>query len=75
VVRRVEVGLLICSKRGLSDTEIAQFLLCTVPHEWQKRRNISISKMIAALTLVRQSESLKGLGIEERVRRALLVLS
>lgn len=72
MVRRVEVGLLICSKRGLSDTEIAQFLLCTVPHEWQ---NISISKMIAALTLVRQSESLKGLGIEERVRRALLVLS
>ncbi|KAF5360367.1 hypothetical protein D9756_004913 [Leucocoprinus leucothites] len=58
----------------MSDTDIAQFLLCTMPYEWQKGHNVTINKMIAALTLVRQSASLNTLNFEERVRRALLVL-
>ncbi|KAF9450571.1 hypothetical protein P691DRAFT_458231 [Macrolepiota fuliginosa MF-IS2] len=57
-----------------SDQETANFLLGAVPFEWQARNNATVGKMIAALTLVRQSASLMTLSFEERVRRALLVL-
>lgn len=57
-----------------SDQETANFLLGAMPLEWQTKNNVTVGKMIAALTLVRQSASLMTLSFEERVRRALLVL-
>lgn len=45
-----------------------------MPLEWQAKNNVTTGKMVAALTLVRQSESLMTLSFEERVRRALLIL-
>jgi hypothetical protein len=58
----------------LLDIDVAHFLLSKIPLDWQKRHKVTLSKMQAALTMVRQSASLKGLGFEERVRRALLVV-
>jgi hypothetical protein len=45
-----------------------------MPFEWQARNHVTVGKMIAALTLVRQSASLMTLSFEERTRRALLIL-
>lgn len=59
---------------AISDQETANFLLGTMPLEWQAKNNVTTGKMVAALTLVRQSESLMTLSFEERVRRALLIL-
>jgi len=57
-----------------SDQETANFLLGAMPFEWQSKNHVTLGKMIAALSLVRQSSSLMTLSFEDRVRRALLVL-
>ncbi|KXN88061.1 hypothetical protein AN958_07520 [Leucoagaricus sp. SymC.cos] len=58
----------------MSDFDITNFLLRTMPLEWQSRHNVTTGKMVAALTLVRQFASPKTLNFEERVRRALLAI-
>lgn len=65
--------LVIFAALGL-DEETANFLLAGMPYEWQAKNHVTVGKMMAALTLVRQSASLMTLSYEERIRRALLIL-